>query len=121
MIKSSIKLVLQSYVIYVFCPNHNESLIRSLCSQIVESGATLHDLLQKETANREEREKALRFLDGMSRNLDSNSEQEMVERSVATLMSSHSDKLSNLKQMVEDLSKDEKSLEGKIKKKKQVQ
>ena len=36
-------------------------------------------------------------------------------------MSSHVDKLGSLKQQVEELAKDEKSLEGKIKKKKQVQ
>lgn len=97
---------------------HDLKGTRSLCSKIVESGATLHDLLQKEVHNKQDRDKALRFLDGMSRNLHSNSEQEIVDRSVATLMSSHADKLANLKQVTEDLAKDEKSLEGKIRKKK---
>mmetsp|Transcript_52106 Transcript_52106/g.97473 ORF Transcript_52106/g.97473 Transcript_52106/m.97473 type:complete len:443 (-) Transcript_52106:95-1423(-) len=92
---------------------------RSLCSQIVESGATLFELLQKEQEVRQDREKALNFLDGMSRNLGSNSESEMVERAVSQLLGSHSQNLDQLKQMSDELQRDEKSLEQKIKKKKQ--
>eukprot|EP00933_Yihiella_yeosuensis_P035437 TRINITY_DN2898_c0_g1_i1.p1 TRINITY_DN2898_c0_g1~~TRINITY_DN2898_c0_g1_i1.p1 ORF type:complete len:480 (+),score=120.37 TRINITY_DN2898_c0_g1_i1:103-1440(+) len=92
---------------------------RSLCSQIVESGATLFDLLQKEGDVRSDREKALRFLDGMSRNLGSNSESEMVERAVSSLLGNHSQNLDQLKVMSEELTRDEKSLETKIRKKKQ--
>lgn len=92
---------------------------RSLCSQIVESGATLFDLLQKEAEIRQEREKTLRFLDGMSRNLGSNSESEMVERAVSQLLGNHSQNLEQLKQMSEELQRDEKGLETKIRKKKQ--
>eukprot|EP00933_Yihiella_yeosuensis_P069393 TRINITY_DN7589_c3_g1_i1.p1 TRINITY_DN7589_c3_g1~~TRINITY_DN7589_c3_g1_i1.p1 ORF type:complete len:442 (-),score=90.81 TRINITY_DN7589_c3_g1_i1:164-1489(-) len=92
---------------------------RTLCSQIVESGATLFDLLQKEEDNVKDREKALRFLDGMSRNLGSNSESEMVERAVSSLLGNHSQNLDQLKTMSEELTRDEKSLETKIRKKKQ--
>mmetsp|Transcript_91450 Transcript_91450/g.217929 ORF Transcript_91450/g.217929 Transcript_91450/m.217929 type:complete len:433 (-) Transcript_91450:52-1350(-) len=92
---------------------------RSLCSQIVESGATLFELLQKEQDVRQDREKALNFLDGMSRNLGSNSESEMVERAVSQLLGSHSQNLEQLKTMSEELQRDEKSLEQKIRKKKQ--
>ncbi|CAE8595129.1 unnamed protein product, partial [Polarella glacialis] len=62
---------------------------RSLCSQIVESGASLFDLLQKEGEVRQDRDKALRFLDGMSRNLGSNSEADVVERAVSQLLGNH--------------------------------
>eukprot|EP00931_Biecheleriopsis_adriatica_P030538 TRINITY_DN17_c1_g1_i1.p1 TRINITY_DN17_c1_g1~~TRINITY_DN17_c1_g1_i1.p1 ORF type:complete len:445 (+),score=137.86 TRINITY_DN17_c1_g1_i1:91-1425(+) len=92
---------------------------RSLCSQIVETGASLFELLQKEQEVRQDREKALRFLDGMSRNLGSNSESEMVERAVSQLLGNHSANLEQLKTMSEELQRDEKSLEQKIRKKKQ--
>lgn len=39
---------------------HDLKSTRSLCSAIVESGATLHHLLQQETQNREDINKALR-------------------------------------------------------------
>jgi clusterin-associated protein 1 len=92
---------------------------RSLCSQIVESGAGLFDSLQKEVEHKKDREKALRFLDGMSRNLDSNSESEVVERAVMQMLGSHGQNLEQLKQMSEELQRDEKGLEQKIRKKKQ--
>merc|ERR1719335_1405376 len=92
---------------------------RSLCSQIVETGAGLFDLLQKEGATRNDREKALRFLDGMSKNLDSNTEHEVVERAVMSMLGNHGQNLDQLKQMSEELQRDEKSLEQKIKKKRQ--
>jgi clusterin-associated protein 1 len=92
---------------------------RSLCSQIVETGAGLFDLLQKEGETRQDREKALRFLDGMSRNLESNSEHEVVERAVMSMLGNHGQNLEQLKQMSEELQRDEKSLEQKIKKKRQ--
>lgn len=92
---------------------------RTLCSQIVESGAGLFDSLQKEVELKKDREKALRFLDGMSRNLDSNSESEVVERAVMQMLGSHGQNLEQLKQMSEELQRDEKGLEQKIRKKKQ--
>merc|ERR550537_556741 len=55
----------------------------------------------------------------MSRNLDSNSESDLVERSVMQLLGSHSANLDQLKVMSEELQRDEKSLEQKIRKKKQ--
>jgi len=92
---------------------------RSLCSQIVDTGAGLFDLLQKEHETRNDREKALRFLDGMSRNLESNSEHEVVEKAVMSMLGNHGQNLEQLKTMSEELQRDEKSLEGKIKKKRQ--
>lgn len=68
---------------------------------------------------RQDREKALTFLDGMSRNLGSERESEMVETAVKQLLGSHGQSLEQLKQMSDELQRDEKSLEGKIKKKKQ--
>mmetsp|Transcript_79538 Transcript_79538/g.215097 ORF Transcript_79538/g.215097 Transcript_79538/m.215097 type:complete len:435 (-) Transcript_79538:389-1693(-) len=92
---------------------------RSLCSQIVEAGAGLFDLLQREGDCRADRDRALHFLDGMSRNLGSNSESEVVERAVSQLLGSHGQNLEQLKQTSEELARDEKQLEGKIRKKRQ--
>jgi len=98
---------------------HDLKSTRSLCSTIVETGAGLFELLQKEVEIRGDREKALSFLDGMSRNLGSNSESEVVERAVSQLLGSHGQNLDQLKQMSEELQRDEKSLEQKIRKKRQ--
>merc|ERR1740123_81174 len=92
---------------------------RSLCSQIVETGAGLFGLLADEHSVKADRDKALRFLDGMSRNLGSNSENEVVERAVSSLLGSHSQNLEQLKQTSEELQRDEKQLEQKIRKKRQ--
>merc|ERR1711953_613166 len=68
---------------------------------------------------RQEREKALRFLDGISKNLESNSEHEVIERAVSQMLGSHGSNLEQLKQMTEELQRDEKTLEQKTKKKQQ--
>jgi len=97
---------------------HDLKTTRSICSTIVDAGAKLYDLLTKEDDNRTEREKALRFLDGISRNLDSNSEHEQVEKALNNMLSQHHEKLDQMKQLSEELAQDEKNLDIKIKKKK---
>eukprot|EP00929_Paragymnodinium_shiwhaense_P024578 TRINITY_DN1507_c0_g1_i1.p2 TRINITY_DN1507_c0_g1~~TRINITY_DN1507_c0_g1_i1.p2 ORF type:complete len:424 (+),score=141.89 TRINITY_DN1507_c0_g1_i1:101-1372(+) len=92
---------------------------RSMCSEVVETGAGLFDLLQREPETSKDREKALRFLDGLSRNLDSNSEHEAVERAVTGMLGAHAHNLSQLQRMTEELKSDERALDQKIKKKKQ--
>merc|ERR1719235_2247336 len=98
---------------------HDLKSTRSLCSQIVENGASLHDLLMGESECRQAREKAINFLDGISRNLGSNSEIDAIERAVGGVLGSHKSQLEQMKAMTEELQKDEKSLESKIKKKRQ--
>lgn len=92
---------------------------RSLCSQIVETGAGLFDLLQSEKETREERDKALRFLEDMSRDLGSNNGNEIVEKAVSRLLGSHGQNLEQLRATTDELQRDEKQLEQKIKKKTQ--
>ncbi len=53
---------------------HNLKSARELSLQITESGAKLYDMVGKERDLREPRQKALEFLESISRNLDSNSE-----------------------------------------------
>merc|ERR1719203_1412360 len=55
----------------------------------------------------------------MSRNLGSNSETDVIERVLAQQLGSHGQNLEQMKQMSEELQRDEKSLEQKIRKKKQ--
>ena len=55
----------------------------------------------------------------MSRDLGSERESEMVESAVKQLLGNHGQNLEQLKQMSDELQRDEKSLEQKIKKKKQ--
>jgi len=49
---------------------HNLKTARQLATEITESGAKLHDMLGVEREMRAAREKALEFLDSISRNLD---------------------------------------------------
>merc|ERR1719247_3283219 len=72
-----------------------------------------------ETDCRKDREKAIAFLDGISRNLGSNSEFDVIERAVGGVLGAHKSQLENMKAMTSELEKDEKSLESKIKKKRQ--
>merc|ERR1719203_232422 len=55
----------------------------------------------------------------MSRNLGSNSETDVIERVLAQQLGSHGQNLEQMKQMSEELQRDEKQLEQKIRKKKQ--
>lgn len=53
---------------------HNLKAARQLATEITESGAKLYDLLGQERELKESRDKALEFLDSISRNLDTNTE-----------------------------------------------
>jgi len=53
---------------------HNLKAARQLATEITESGAKLFDLLGQEKDLKDSRDKALEFLDSISRNLDTNTE-----------------------------------------------
>ena len=53
---------------------HNLKAARTLATEITESGAKLYDLLGSENELKLNRDKALEFLDSISKNLDSNTE-----------------------------------------------
>ncbi|OMJ66667.1 hypothetical protein SteCoe_36415 [Stentor coeruleus] len=89
---------------------------RELASEITESGAKLFDLLSREKDLKEARDKALAFLDNISRNLDSNAEQEYIRNCIRDIINSQTGSLSQMEKMLEELEKDEKNLESKIKK-----
>jgi len=53
---------------------HNLKAARTLATEITESGAKLYDYLGHERDLKQARDKALDFLDSISRNLDTNNE-----------------------------------------------
>ena len=54
---------------------HNLKAARQLAQEIADSGAKLYDMLGQEKELKMHRDKALEFLDSISRNLDTNTEQ----------------------------------------------
>jgi len=87
---------------------------RSLANEITETGAKLFDSLGKENELRESREKALEFLDSISRNLGSNTEQEYIEKCIRDLVGGQSNQMDQMNEMINNLRQDEKELESKI-------
>jgi len=90
---------------------------RGLASEITESGAKLYDLLGREKDLREARDKALTFLDNITRNLDSNAEQDYIRKCIRDIMQDQTQSLVTMEKMLADLEKDEQTLDTKIKKK----
>ena len=65
---------------------HNLKAARQLATEITESGAKLFDLLGQERELKESRDKALEFLDSISRNLDTNTEQVYIEKCIGNII-----------------------------------
>jgi len=65
---------------------HNLKAARQLASEITESGAKLFDLLGQEKDLKQSRDKALEFLDSISRNLDTNTEQVYIEKCIGNII-----------------------------------
>lgn len=86
----------------------------TLANDITEAGAKLYDSLAKEHGLREAREKALEFLDSISRNLGSNTEQEYIEKCIRDLVGNQDQQMSQMAEMIDNLKQDEKELESKI-------
>lgn len=87
---------------------------RSLANEITETGAKLYDSLGKENELREARAKALEFLDSISKNLDSNTEQEYIEKCIRDLMGNQDEQITQMEEMVQKLKQSEGQLESKI-------
>lgn len=54
--------------------------LKNIAGEITESGGKLFDLLNKENDLSQHREKAILFLENISRNLESNNEQQYIEK-----------------------------------------
>jgi clusterin-associated protein 1 len=98
---------------------HDLPKTRALCSEIIESGAKLYDLLRKEPDLRTGRASALRFVDAIGSNLESDSGQTFIDSQVSSQLVRQDHQLTELKRLCEELEREEKSTQSKIKKKSQ--
>eukprot|EP00347_Sterkiella_histriomuscorum_P004037 403361986 len=98
---------------------HNLKAARTLATEITESGAKLFDLLGQEKDLRESRDKALEFLDSISRNLDTNTEQQYIEKCIRNIIDQQTRKMHEMEDTVKQLRLDEGELDSKIKRRRQ--
>jgi clusterin-associated protein 1 len=92
---------------------------KNLANEIVESGAKLNTLLANEEKLKINRDRALKFLNSISMNLDSDSH-DQIERNVRQEISLITERISEYEKLLVDLEKEEKSLVVKIEKKKRA-
>ena len=97
---------------------HTLKSARQLASEITESGAKLFDLLSKEKDLKSSRDKALEFLDSISRNLDSNSEQVYIEKCISNIIGNQTKKMNEMEDTVKQLKLDEAELLNKLSRRK---
>jgi len=93
---------------------------KSVAQEIIDTGAKLHDLLEKEGELREHREKALNFLENISRNLQSDNEQVYIEKKVREIIQQQTENIKEMHTVVNNLEKDEKMLDEQIKRQTQA-
>jgi clusterin-associated protein 1 len=93
---------------------HNLKAARTLATEITESGAKLYDLLGQEKDLKESRDKALEFLDSISRNLDTNTEQVYIEKCIGNIIENQTKKMTEMEDTVKQLKLDEGELLNKL-------
>jgi clusterin-associated protein 1 len=89
---------------------HNLKAARQLATEITESGAKLFDMLGQEKELKKARDTALEFLDSISRNLDTNSEQQYIEKCIRNIIDSQQRKMGEMQETVKQLRQDEAEL-----------
>ena len=77
-------------------------------------GAKLFDMLGQERELKASRDKALEFLDSISRNLDTNTEQQYIEKCIRNIIDTQTRKMEEMKETVKALRQDESELTNKI-------
>jgi clusterin-associated protein 1 len=110
---------------------------RQLASEITQSGAKLYDLMENETTERQERSRALRFLDQAATTagsftfwfpllisliaspvlLEGSKEQQFVERKIREIIENTKQAVEDMRKECEELEADQRNLESKITKK----
>jgi len=91
---------------------------RKLGEEITESGVKLNGLLVHEDENKEDREKALRFLDSTRESYNnSGSEMEYVKNSIRQIIIGVDEQVTSLEKQCEDFAHDEKKISKEIRKK----
>ena len=97
----------------------NLKAARQLATEITESGAKLFDMLAQEKELKQARDNAIEFLDSISRNLDTNSEQQYIEKCIRNIIDSQQRKMGEMQETVKQLHQDEMELKNKIQRRKQ--
>ena len=97
---------------------HNLKAARTLATEITESGAKLFDLLGQERELKESRDKAIEFLDSISRNLDTNTEQQYIEKCIGNIINNQTVKMKEMEDTVKQLKLDEGELLNKLNRRK---
>lgn len=97
---------------------HNLKAARQLASEITESGAKLFDLLGQERELKASRDKALEFLESISRNLDTNTEQVYIEKCIGNIIENQTRKMTEMEDTVKQLTQDEAELRNKLSRRK---
>ncbi|KAA0173712.1 hypothetical protein FNF27_04862 [Cafeteria roenbergensis] len=90
--------------------------VRDQARAITERGVTLFGLLEDEEALREDRAKALRFLDAASSKVGHKEEQAYVEKSVRDALREAEEQTAALQRQISELEADEKSLTARLSK-----
>ena len=98
---------------------HNLKAARTLATEITESGAKLYDLLGQEKELKDSRDKAIEFLDSISRNLDTNTEQKYIENCIGNIIDNQTKKMTEMDDTVKQLKLDEGELLNKLNRRKQ--
>lgn len=89
---------------------HNLRAARQLATEITESGARLYDMLGQERELKAARDKALDFLDAISRNLDTNTEQAYIEKCIRNIIDTQTRKMTEMQETLKQLRQDEAEL-----------
>lgn len=92
-------------------------MTRGLASDITRGGAKLYDLLASEAVDRQERSKALRFLDVASSSAEGSREHAFIERSIKEIIERTRQTVEDMKREGDELDADERNIELKIRKK----
>ena len=82
---------------------HNLNAARQLANEIAESGSKLFDMLGNEIQLKGDRDKAIEFLDSISRNLDANSEQQYIEKCIRNIIDMQTHKMDEMGDTVKQL------------------
>lgn len=92
---------------------------KDLAAEIVASGAKLNTLLSNEEKLKVARDRALKFLDSISLNLDSDSH-DQIERNIRQEINLITERIAEYEKLIADLESDEKAFKVKIEKKKRA-
>jgi len=88
--------------------------IKTLSNEIVETGLNLLDLLEKEKILKESREKAIEFLENISKNSDSKKESEQIEKRIISILQNQQNTLDQLDDHISQLKNKSVELEEEI-------